>query len=58
MVSATIHAFVTTERMKQAMGQTGPESVGPGTFFGFISSSCSFAALAVAKAILDSMGNT
>jgi uncharacterized membrane protein YraQ (UPF0718 family) len=52
-VSAAIQTFVTRERMKTAMGQTGPKSVGLGTFFGFISSSCSFAALATARAIFQ-----
>ena len=46
-----IQVFVTKERMKQTMGEVGAKSVGLGTFFGFISSSCSFAALATTKSL-------
>ena len=51
LISSMIQVFVTRERMKRAMGEAGPKSVGLGTFFGFISSSCSFAALATTKAL-------
>jgi hypothetical protein len=37
--------------MQKAMGESGRGSVALGTFFGFISSSCSFAALATTKAL-------
>ena len=47
VISSMIQVFVTRERMKQSMGEAGAKSVGLATFFGFISSSCSFAALAV-----------
>ena len=50
-VSAMIQVFVTRERMKQTMGEAEGKSVALGTFFGFISSSCSFAALATAKSL-------
>jgi len=50
-ISSCIHVFVTRELMKQAMGQAGAKSVGLATFFGFISSSCSFAALATSKSL-------
>lgn len=50
-VSSMIQVFVTRQRMKQSMGETGPKSVALGTAFGFISSSCSFAALATARAL-------
>jgi len=49
--SSCIQVFVTRERMKQSMGQAGAKSVGLATFFGFISSSCSFAALATSKSL-------
>ncbi len=52
LVSSLIQVFVTRERMKEAMGNTGPKEVGLGAFFGFISSSCSFAALATTKALI------
>ncbi len=51
IVSSCIQVFVTRQRMKQAMGRAGPKSVALGTFFGFISSSCSFAALSTSKSL-------
>lgn len=51
LVSSMIQVFVTERRMQQAMGSSGPRSVGLGTFFGFLSSSCSFAALSTTRAI-------
>lgn len=46
-----IQVFVTQERMKKSMSKAGTREVGLATFFGFISSSCSFAALATAKSL-------
>ncbi len=51
IVSSAIQVFVTRERMQRSMGKAGGGSVFLGTFFGFISSSCSFAALATTKAL-------
>jgi len=51
LVSGMIQVFVTRERMKKSMGKAGLSSVGLGTFFGFISSSCSFAALATTRSL-------
>ena len=51
IVSSMIQVFVTRERMQQTMGEAGKGSVALGTFFGFISSSCSFAALATTKSL-------
>ena len=51
VVSAMIQVFVTEERMKQTMGEAGAKSVGLATVFGFLSSSCSFAALATTKSL-------
>ncbi len=51
LISSMIQVFVTRERMKRSMGEAGPKSVALGTFFGFISSSCSFAALATTRAL-------
>lgn len=50
-ISSMIQVFVTRERMKRTMGKAGAKSVGLATFFGFISSSCSFAALATTKSL-------
>ena len=53
LVSSMIQVFVTRERMKQSMGEAGPKSVALGTFFGFISSSCSFAALSTTRSLFS-----
>jgi uncharacterized membrane protein YraQ (UPF0718 family) len=49
--SSVIQIFVTERRMQRAMGDDGSKSVLLAAFFGFISSSCSFAALATAKSL-------
>jgi len=51
VISSMIQVFVTRERMREAMGEDGPKSIFLGTFFGFISSSCSFAALSTTRAL-------
>ncbi|MEQ9812097.1 MAG: permease [Azospirillaceae bacterium] len=51
LVSSMIQVFVTRERMRRSMGRTGPRSVLLGGFFGFLSSSCSFAALSSTRAL-------
>jgi len=38
-----IQVLVTRTRMQRTMGTSGPKSIALGAFFGFISSSCSFA---------------
>lgn len=51
IISSMIQVFVTEKRMQKAMGENEGKSVLLGTFFGFISSSCSFSALAGTKSI-------
>ncbi|SME92605.1 permease [Desulfovibrio gilichinskyi] len=51
LVSSMIQVFMTRKRMKQGMGETSVGSVTLGTFFGFISSSCSFAALSTTRSL-------
>lgn len=51
LISSMIQVFVTRKRMRESMGEAGARSVGLATFFGFISSSCSFAALATTRAL-------
>ena len=51
VVSSMIQVFMTRERMKQSMGEAGAKSVLFGSFFGFVSSSCSFAALATTRSL-------
>jgi len=46
-----IQVFVTRQRMRQSMGESGPRSMALGSLFGFISSSCSFAALASTRSL-------
>ena len=51
IISSMIQIFVTEKRMQKTMGKDESKSVLLGTFFGFISSSCRFAALASAKSL-------
>ncbi len=51
IISSSVQVFVTRERMKNAMGEAGAGSVALATFFGFLSSSCSFAAIATSKSL-------
>ncbi|MGB3780987.1 MAG: permease [Tunicatimonas sp.] len=53
VVSSMIQVFVTQERMQRSLGDTNARSVGLATFFGFISSSCSFAALATTRSLFQ-----
>ena len=51
LISSMIQVFVTRERMRKSMGEAGAASVGLATVFGFLSSSCSFAALATSRSL-------
>lgn len=51
IISSMIQIFVTEKRMQKTMGSGETRGVLLGTFFGFISSSCSFSALASAKSL-------
>jgi len=51
IISSMIQIFVTEKKMQKTMGENEGKSVLLGTFFGFISSSCSFSALAGTKSI-------
>lgn len=53
LVSAMIQVFVTRERMRRSMGEAGAKSVALGTAFGFVSSSCSFAALSTTRSLFS-----
>ena len=52
-ISSMIQIFVTEKRMQKTMGDADGKSVLLGTFFGFISSSCSFSALATSKSLFQ-----
>lgn len=51
LVSSLIQVLVTERRMRRALGDDGPRSMSMATFFGFISSSCSFAALSSTRSL-------
>ncbi|SFT73409.1 permease [Halomonas saccharevitans] len=53
LISSLIQVLVTRQRMQRAMGTDGPRSMLLASFFGFISSSCSFAALATTRALFQ-----
>jgi len=52
-ISSMIQIFITEKRMQKVMGNESGKSVLLGTFFGFISSSCSFSALATSKSLFQ-----
>lgn len=51
VISSLIQVFVTQKRMQKSMGKNNAKGVFLGTFFGFLSSSCSFSALASTKSL-------
>jgi uncharacterized protein len=51
LISSMIQVFVTEKKMQKLMGDKEGKGVLLGTFFGFISSSCSFSALATTKSL-------
>ncbi|WP_162340222.1 permease [Cyclobacterium salsum] len=53
IISSLIQIFITEKRMQKTMGDEGSKSILLGTFFGFISSSCSFSALATSKSLFQ-----
>ncbi|WP_123639017.1 permease [Marinimicrobium koreense] len=53
VISSLIQVLVTQQRMQKLMGKEGPRSVALGTFFGFLSSSCSFSALSTTRALFS-----
>lgn len=52
-ISSLIQVFVSRGRMRRSMGDTDARSVGLATLFGFISSSCSFSALATTRTLFS-----
>jgi len=53
LISSLIQVFLTRQQMSDMMGEAGAGSVGLGALFGFISSSCSFAALSTTRALFQ-----
>lgn len=52
-ISSMIQIFVTEERMQKTMGDDTVKSISLAAFFGFVSSSCSFSALATTKSLFQ-----
>ncbi|MFZ0384366.1 MAG: permease [Solirubrobacteraceae bacterium] len=53
LISAIVQAWVPRERIHTLMGGSGPRSVGWATALGAASSSCSYAAVAIAKSLMQ-----
>jgi uncharacterized protein len=52
-LSGAVQAFVSRAEMQRALGGHGPRHISRATFFGMISSSCSYAATAMAKSLFQ-----
>src|SRR5256885_14247216 len=52
-LSGAVQAFVSREEMQRALGAHGPREIGRATFLGAASSSCSYAAAAMAKTLFQ-----
>src|SRR5437763_14882856 len=52
-LSGAVQAFVSKEEMQRVMGDHRPAAVSRATFFGMVSSSCSYAATAMAKSLFQ-----
>jgi uncharacterized membrane protein YraQ (UPF0718 family)/YHS domain-containing protein len=51
LLSAVVQAYAPRERVEHALGGRGPQEVGLATVLGAASSSCSYAAIAIAKSL-------
>src|SRR3954454_24686909 len=51
VLSGAVRAFVSRTEMRAALGAHGPRELGRASFFGVISSSCSYASSALAKSL-------
>ena len=52
-LSGVVQAFVTRGEMERALGRPGARTLGKATFLGMVSSSCSYAATAMAKSLFQ-----
>jgi len=52
-LSGAIQAFVTKNRMERVLGNHSPKVIAKASFFGAVSSSCSYAASALAKSLIS-----
>ncbi len=53
LISSIIQVMISRKEMRDLMGDDGIKSISTGTLFGFISSSCSFAALSTTRALFQ-----
>ena len=51
-LSGAIQAFVTKNRMEEVLGNHRPKTIAKASFLGAVSSSCSYAASALAKSLV------
>lgn len=51
VLSGAVQAFVSRTEMREALGAHRPRELGRASFFGVISSSCSYASSALAKSL-------
>src|SRR3979409_974212 len=52
-LSGAVQSFVSKRRMQQVMGDHSPRAVARASVFGMVSSSCSYAATAMAKSLFQ-----
>src|ERR1700751_3487781 len=52
-ISGAVQAFVSRSQMERRLGRHGPREIGRATLFGAASSSCSYAASAMAKTLFQ-----
>jgi len=52
-VAGAVQAFVSEAEMSEVLGGSGLREIGLGSFFGFLSSSCSFGAVATTKSLFE-----
>ncbi|WP_164512524.1 permease [Nocardioides baekrokdamisoli] len=53
VLSGLVQAYVSRSKMQAVLGDHGPAAIGRSTFFGVVSSSCSYAAAALAKTLFS-----
>ena len=56
-LSGLIQALISRERMQQILGDHNPKAIGKASFYGMVSSSCSYAASALARSIFIKGGD-
>ncbi|MDY6777966.1 MAG: permease [Candidatus Nanohaloarchaea archaeon] len=56
-IAGAVEAWISTDRISEHLGGAGPKELALASFFGFVSSSCSFSAVATAKNIFKKGGS-